>query len=311
MVEQNKTVLITGAGGFIGGHVVRIFAQNNWKILAVVHKNIPEELYLLPDVEIIRADITDAKKLKSIPCADVVVQIAGRASDIGEDKIFQKINFEPVKTLCRLAKSKFIYISSTDVYGIRDFEGEDEETAGFEPNPINPYQKYKIESEKWIRANLEKDKYVIIRPAAVWGEGDTTLEKRVVDFLRHSPYIVYFGKWKGKNRWPMADVKNVAKAIYAVSTTDDFNGSAINIIDEKHTTIEAFYKDVAQKHFPEKKFKTLYLPLWAGLLIGGVSTFISNALKLKTPCFDPSLYAMHHVSSNLDFSCKKLQKLNR
>ena len=37
-------------------------------------------------------------------------------------------------------------------------------------------------SENWLKENCKH--YVIIRPAAVWGEGDKTLENRFVDFLK-------------------------------------------------------------------------------------------------------------------------------
>lgn len=306
----NKHVLITGAGGFIGLHIVKIFAKHNWKITAIVHKNIPDELKEMNNVEVIQADITDEHIFsKIIQKPDIVVHVAGLASDIGPDSLFKKINFETVKTFSKLAKTKFIYISSTDVYGMKDFFGEDEDFLPLETKPLNPYPKYKIESEKWIKANLDKNKYVIIRPAAVWGEGDKTLEKRVVDFLKDSPFIVHFGKWKGKNRWPLANVENIAKAVYVCSITDDFNGEAINIIDEKVTSVDEFYREIAKKYFHDKKFYTITFPFWVGYLVGWFSTILSNFLKLKQPIFDPSLYALYGVSSNLDFSHKKLKKV--
>lgn len=310
METLDKHVLITGAGGFIGLHIVKIFAQHNWQITAIVHKNIPDELREMNNIEIIQADITEENILSKITKQpNVVVHVAGLASDIGSDSLFKKINFETVKTFAKLAKTKFIYISSTDVYGLQDFSGEDEDPLPLESKPINPYPKYKIESEKWIRENLAKNYYVIIRPAAVWGEGDKTLEPRVVDFLKNSPFIIHFGKWKGKNRWPLANVENVAKAVYVSVVTNDFNGEAINIIDEKFTTIDEFYREIAKKYFPNKKFYTITFPFWIGYILGRISTAISNCLKLKQPIFDPSLYAVYSVSNNLDFSCKKLKKI--
>lgn len=310
MDTLNKHVLITGAGGFIGMHVVRIFAKHNWKITAIVHINIPDELKKISNVEIIQADITNENDIsKILQDPDVVVHVAGLASDIGSDTFFKKINFEAVKTFSILAKTKFIYISSTDIYGIKDFFGEDEDTLPFESKPINPYPRYKIESEKWIRNNLDKNYYTIIRPAAVWGEGDKTLEPRVVDFLKSSPFIVHFGKWKGKNRWPLAKVENVAIAVYVSAVTNDFNGEAINIIDEEFTTIDEFYRKIAKKYFPNKIFPSISLPFWIGYISGWTSTRLSNYLKLKQPIFDPSLYAIYSLSNNLDFSGKKLKKV--
>lgn len=312
MELSNKIVLITGAGGFIGLNTVKMFSGKGWNIYAVVHKNIPPELEEMPDVKLIQTNILDETALNKDLSGlnfDVVVHIAGLASDVGSDEKFKKINFETVKYFAKIPKKKIIYISSTDVYGIKDFNGEEEEHIPFETKPLNPYPKYKIESEKWLSANVDKDKYVIIRPAAVWGEGDKTLENRAYEFLKTSPFIVHFGKWKGKNRWPLANVKNAARVIFVCANCDDFNGEAINIIDEKHTTIDEYYRQVAQKYFPDKKFKTITLPLWIGKTIGLVSTTLSNLLKLNQPLFDPTYYAVHHVASNLDFSCAKMKKV--
>ena len=299
-----KTVLVTGAGGFIGFNVVKMYSKYGWKVLALVHNRIPHELYNLNNVEVIQGDVTNKEfMLQFAGYVDIVANAAGLAKDIGSDETFRKLNFETIKYLSKLPKDKIIHISSTDVYGIKDHSNADEQTPMIE-YPKNPYPRYKILSENWLKENGSK--YVIIRPAAVWGEGDLTLEKRVIDFLNTSPFIVHFGKWKGKCRWPLANVENVAKTIVAVSETNVFDNQAINIIDPQKTTIDEYYRSIAAKYFPEKAFKNIYLPLWLGKLIGLISTCTSNLLKLKEPIFDPTFYAVHHVSSNLDFSCEKM-----
>ncbi len=307
--EIMKTVLVTGAGGFIGLNVVKMYSEYGWRILALVHNRIPNEIYNLNNVEIIKGDVTNKEFVAQFEGkVDVIVHVAGLAKDIGSDKTFRKLNYESVTNLANLPREKFVYVSSSDVYGIKDFGVNgipaDENTPLIE-YPKNPYPRYKIMSEKWLRANCSK--YVIIRPAAVWGEGDLTLEKRVIDFLEISPFIVHFGKWKGKCRWPLANVKNVAKTIVAVSQTDKFDNEAITIIDPEKTTIDEYYRSIATKNFPDKSFKNLYLPLWVGKLLGAISTILSNLLGLRDPIFDPTFYAVHHVSSNLDFSGKKME----
>ena len=142
----------------------------------------------------------------------------------------------------------------------------------------------------------------------MWGENDKTIENRVIDFLKISPFLVYFGKWKGKNRWPLANVENIAKVIFAVCMYNDFDYDAINVIDSKITTISEYYQNIAQKYFPEKTFKSLYLPLWIGKIIGFISSFLSDIFKLKKPLFDPTYYSLHHISSNLDFNNQKMLK---
>lgn len=304
-LSNNNTVLVTGAAGFIGLNVVKEYLKHDWKVFALVHKHIPKILKELENVQIIQGDVTDKNFIESLNLnVDVVTHVAGRASDIGDDEIFRKINFEPIKYLCKLPKKKFVYVSTSDVYGIKDFDNADEGSPLCE-FPKNPYPKYKIISENWLRENCKVD-YVIIRPAAVWGKDDKTLEKRFVDFLEVSPFIIHFGKWHGKNRWPLANVQNVARVIAIVSLIDKYNNQAITIIDEKKTSIDEYYREIAKKYFPNKKYKTITLPFWIGKLIGLVSTMISNFLKMKHPIFEPTYYAVHHVSSNLDFSSKKM-----
>ena len=304
-----KTVLVTGAGGFIGLNVVKTYSEYGWRVLALVHHRVPNELYNINNVEVIFGDVTDKEFMAQFSGkVDVIAHVAGLAKDIVYEKTFRKLNFESVINIANLPKEKFVYVSSSDVYGIKDFgingKTADENTPLVE-YPKNPYPRYKIMSERWLRENCSK--YVIIRPAAVWGEGDLTLEKRVIDFLAVSPFIVHFGKWRGKCRWPLANVKNVAKTIVAVSETEDFDNQAITIIDPEKITIDDYYRSIAAKNFPDKKFRNLYLPLWTGKLIGFISTVLSNFLKLREPLYDPTFYAVHHVSSNLDFSCEKMQ----
>ena len=303
---MNKVVLVTGAGGFIGLNTVKMYSEYGWRVLALVHHKIPNELYNINNVKVIQGDVTDEKFMSQFTGQiDVIAHVAGLAKDVGSDEKFRKINFEPIKYLSKLPKEKIVYVSSSDVYGIKDFNNADENTPMIE-YPKNPYPRYKIMSENWLKENCSN--YVIIRPAAVWGEGDLTLESRVIDFLKTSPFIIHFGKWRGNCRWPLANVKNVAKTIVAVSETNEFDNQAITIIDEEKTTIDEYYRQIASKYFPDKKFKNLYLPMWLGKLIGLVSTIISNTLNLREPIFDPTFYAVHHVSSNLDFSCEKMKK---
>lgn len=320
-----KYAFITGAAGFIGGYITREFVGQGWHVFALVHKNTSQSLEELAEygsVTIVRGDINNFNALEVIlrelmesreAVIDAVVHCAGRASDVGRRDEFRKVNFESVQNICdlinRLNIRRFVFISTTDVYGLRDFNGESENELPKQNNTANPYPEFKIAAENWIQKTLSPERYSIIRPAAVWGVGDPTLTPRIVSFLKSSPWIVHFGKWKGKNRWPLAHVRNVASAAFIAATMPSSAGLAINVLDSEVTTMDEFYRIIASIYLPEKKLRSITLPFWIGKVFGAIVSRISNMLNLEHPFTDPSLYALYSVASNLDFSNRTLIQL--
>jgi len=95
MELSSKTVLVTGAGGFIGSNIVNEFLNNGFKIYAIIHNHIPEKFENNKQIELIKCDVTDAgkvfsmfKKLQQKP--EIIVHVAGLASDVGADRLFRK-----------------------------------------------------------------------------------------------------------------------------------------------------------------------------------------------------------------------------
>jgi len=324
-----NTVLVTGAGGFIGSYAAAEFATRGWRVFGTIHRHAPDTADRPPDVRaalaqvtFLRADVTDPVSLRDAVLKaagggrgklDAIVHCAGRASDVGRRKTFEAVNFGSVRRLVGLAQSqdvrRFVFISTTDVYGLRDFHGENEDQLPLSPLPRNPYPVYKVAAEEFIRGELPAERFSILRPAQVWGVGDRTLTARIEGFLRSSPCIVHFGRWRGANRWPLAHVRNVAKACVLATTLPQAAGQAINVLDGERTTIDEFTRIVADVFLPGKRFRAVCLPAWIGLAVGAVVSGVSNALNLDHPFADPSRYAVHAVSRNLDFSNRRMTRL--
>lgn len=317
-----KAVLITGAAGFVGMHAVREFVARGWHVFALVHRSASTELGQMAAagaVRIVAGDVTDERSMREALSAaggggvDAIVHCAGRASDVGWRREFRRTNFESVQILGRLAREsgvgRFVFVSTTDVYGMRDFGGESEEELEFAACPGNAYPEFKIRAERWIEASLPRNMYAIVRPAQVWGVGDPTLTPRIVAFLRGSPWIVHFGRWRGGNRWPLAHVRNVAAGIYLAAVADEAAGEAINVVDDEVTTVEEWYRMLIEVYLPGKRMRSVTLPRWMGGVFGATVSGVSNVLNLRRPFMDPSLYALASVSSNLDFGNGKLRAL--
>jgi nucleoside-diphosphate-sugar epimerase len=323
--DFSGTVLVTGSAGFIGSWVVEEFVSQGWRVVALVHrtKEARWQRHVRDgSVVSVQSDITDPKRFRSDLSltleklgrgVDVVVHAAGRASDVGRRCAFRRLNLEGVKNVGQWALEsgvgRLVQVSTTDVYGLRDFRGEAEEDLPLEMTVPNPYPEFKIEAERWVRERFPPDRYSILRPAAVWGPGDTTLTPRILGFLRWSPGLVHFGPWRGMNRWALANIRNVATAAFLCATLPEARGKAINVLDEEESSIDEFYRLLGQAYLPEKRFKTICLPLWLGRAMGRIVSVVSDALKLDQPFLDPSFYALHHVSSNLDFDNRRMRRL--
>ena len=305
-------VLITGAGGYIGSNATEFFIKQGCAVTGMVRERVAER-FLKSGAAAVMADLCDFVSLDKLfeQRFDYVIHIASRASDVGRDEWFRIPNFEAVKHLAELSMKhsvkRFVYLSTADVYGLHDFHGETEEDLTFDHDVSNPYPKYKIKSEEWLKANLPPERFACVRPCVVFGNGDTTITPRAIAFLKSSPFVVHFGKWRGRNRWPLAHVENVCKTLYAAMLLPGAGGSGVTVLDSKYTTLSQYYRELAAEHLPGKVIRELTFPRWTILPAAWLSSTISRHHAL----FDPTLYALDTITHNLDFSnARMLQWLN-
>ena len=303
-------VLITGAGGYIGSNAAEFFVKQGCEVTGMVRERVAER-FADSGAAAVKADLCDLASLDRIFAErhyDYVIHIAARASDVGRDEWFRVPNFEAVKHLAELSMKhsvrRFVYLSTADVYGLHDFHGETEEQLSFDHGAENPYPKYKIRSEEWLKANLPPDRFSCVRPCVVFGNGDTTITPRAVAFLKSSPFVVHFGKWRGQNRWPLAHVENVCKTLFAAMLLPQAGGRGVTVLDSRYTTLSQYYRELAAEHLPGKTIRELTLPRWAIL----PPAWLSSTLSRHHALFDPTLYALDTITHNLDFSNARMRQ---
>lgn len=302
-----ETILLTGAGGYVGSNAAEYFVRQGYRVIGTVHRNIAERLKT-SGAEIRTADLTAAREVEALfdERIDYVVHVAARASDVGRDAWFRAANYEAVKRLAELAMKngvrRFVYLSTSDVYGLHDFHGEGEEELAFDETVTNPYPKYKILSEKWFKANLPSERFSCVRPCVIYGRGDTSITPRTVAYLKSSPFAFHFGRWKGKNRWPLAHVENVCRTLHAAMVLPEAGGAGVTVLDSRRVTVSDYYHELAAEFLPGKRLREVALPMALIRPVAALSTMLSRC----EPIFDPTLYALDTIAHNLDFSNRRM-----
>jgi len=171
-------LLISGATGFIGSHLVVTLAKDGYHCKCLVRKT--SDISKLKDsrnVEFVYGDITDKTSLESaVKDVDVVYHLAAQIGKWGiPDETFFSVNVEGTRNLLEAAyKSQvrhFVFCSTPGVQGKGHRQAP--ETLPFRPPYI--YELTKSEAEKIVTGFHGKRKNLsvtILRPDFVYGPGD-------------------------------------------------------------------------------------------------------------------------------------------
>lgn len=171
-------VLVTGAGGFVGGALVsRLLVDGKFLPIAAA-RGATSLAGLCP---IVSFDLAEAGVMPSFDSVQVVVHAAARVHVMSETAtdalaMFRNINVDGTLRLARRAAesgvARFIFISSIKVNGESTATGQ-AFTADSVPVPVDPYGVSKYEAEEGLK-QLGREtgmEVVIIRPPLVYGPG--------------------------------------------------------------------------------------------------------------------------------------------
>lgn len=164
-------VLVTGADGFVGRHLVGYLAQHGYKVIAASrtafasgHANIAA--VPLPDI----STLFDWKPL--LAQCDAIVHLAGIAHRYADDSLYDRVNHRATSALARsIARNgnkHLVFISS--IAAQSGSYADHELTEDDFPTPNNAYGRSKFAAEQAIRA--AGISFTILRPVVIYGEGE-------------------------------------------------------------------------------------------------------------------------------------------
>ncbi|MFD2146421.1 NAD-dependent epimerase/dehydratase family protein [Mucilaginibacter antarcticus] len=270
---MKEKVLITGASGFVGYHLLVEALQNNLEVYAAVRKNSKVEHLQGLDIKYTYLDYSDIDALtKEIQEKqyDYIIHGAGVTRAISEVE-YDLINASYSENLGKAAAQvasvkKFVLVSSLAAIGpLNDLNGII--TEGTRPNPITAYGRSKLLAEQKIKA-LFNLPYTILRPTAVYGPRDTGI---FIFFKQVSKrFEGYIGR--GQQKLSFIYVVDLAKA--CMQALHHGQQTAYNLSDGE------FYDKYQLGYFTRTilavKTLQLHLPVNFVRLIAGISEKISS-----------------------------------
>lgn len=163
-------ILIIGGAGYVGSELVDLLlSENEVKVYDLFLYNKPQEQ---KNLELIHGDIRDRKLLiKSAKNCDSIINLACISNDPSFElnpELGKSINLDAFDNILEASKyvKRFIYASSSSVYGISDLE---KVTENSQKNPLTDYSKFKLECEHKLQEFKTDTIWTILRPATICG----------------------------------------------------------------------------------------------------------------------------------------------
>jgi UDP-glucuronate 4-epimerase len=230
MPSNKPTVLVTGASGFIGRHIVRHLAATH-RVTALDLRH-PEEAHPT-GVDEINCDLRDGDLAATR--FDAIVHLAalgGVRPSIERPLDYLETNLRGTLRLLDRARQhgtpRFIFASSSSVYGPTDGSPSREDDP---LHPCSPYALTKQQGEQWGRlySQLHGLDFIALRLFAVWGEGqrpDLALESFRRKILAAETITIH---GDGSQRRDLTHVSDVVRAVEAAIRWRGTGFEAFNI----------------------------------------------------------------------------------
>lgn len=193
--RTSQRVLVTGAAGFIGGHLTRALVRRGMPLRALdLHLDPIREFASAPNVELMEGDVADPEvQRRAVRGVGVVQHLAATHLGVAHsNEEFRRVNVDGARGLAEAAATagvhRFIHCSTVGVYGQVRRPPANEESA---PAPDFPYERTKLLGEAAVRDVAERTglELVILRPVWIYGPGCQRTEK-LVRAIRRGRFVV-------------------------------------------------------------------------------------------------------------------------
>jgi nucleoside-diphosphate-sugar epimerase len=299
-------ILITGAAGFIGRHLVKSLRENDYEVIAMVRENTDTAFLESLGVRIVKGDLRSKASLQQVfgESYDGIVHVATTMKGPWEE--YWEGTVHGTRRLVELAAEKgvkkFIFISSISVYDLSSLHGSRiDENAPLMPEVCaSHYEKSKILAEAEVKKIFTSAMTcTILRPGVVYGPGGALFVSRLGFGAGRTFFII----GNGENRIPLVYVGNLVEAIRLTLESDLVRGEIFNIIDDQSISQNRYLTAIKIQAKPW--LRIVHVPYPVAVMLTEVLDFFLKILKQSSPFRRSYLYACSH---QLEYSTTKAKQ---
>ncbi len=265
-----RTVLVTGASGFLGSHVVRALASQGVAVHAQGRD--ASRLSFAGNVRICRFALADTAALNAAAAGcDAIVHAAALSAPWGARQDFVDANVSGTANVIAAARGnrvrRLVHVSSPAVI----FDGHDQhlvdDTAPYPVRLTSEYARTKRAAEELVRAASAELETLIIRPKAIYGAGDRALVPRLVRAAQRGA-LPQIGN--GTNAVDVTHVDDVVHAIECALGATAGIGETFLVTGGEHVSLWAMIREL---------LAGIGLPLPRGTVPIGVALAAASAME--------------------------------
>ena len=248
--SPDNMLLVTGASGLVGSHVVDWAIRNGVRVRALVQNSSEHRLLRAWGADVAFASITHPFDLKAaLRSVTHVVHCAAKVADWGREEQFHDVNVKALEGFLEVAREtptvqRFVHLSSLGVHAPQDHFGTDESAPIDAERGFNAYSRSKAAGELALKqfARREKLPAVVLRPGYVYGPRDRHVIPQLLAAVQKGR-LFYVGE--GDQVLHNTYVGNLVDAIVLSLTSPAAVGGTFQITDGQLLTRQEFFETVA------------------------------------------------------------------
>lgn len=267
-----STILVTGASGFVGRHVVPELLDGGHRVVALVRDDASGERIVRrltaaqrPALETRRGDVTLPETLPSaLSGADAIVHLVAIPRDWNGGSDLRLVNTEGTRNVVAAAHSA----------GVRRLIHQG--ALGVEDEPALHYASSKARAERLVaESGLD---WTILRPSLLWGPGDGFFNI-VADLVRLSPGVVPV-PGDGRSRFQPLAVTDMARVVRLAVERPETIGLSYDLGGPRVWTYREITEEVLRAMGRRRVIVPMPVPLIR--LVAGTAEFLRLPFPVAT-----------------------------